>query len=218
MEVAEVERALDALEADGARRFDATGCDCARALLSRAEELGGEIARLLTLRAQAHVERLAQRLADARALARRELAASEQNLGLLPRARELLARSEIVPMRRTLRRLAVHPLTLATAAQRERLQRERQRRSGEYEQELAELVAALALARAVDVVPEDAGPYNPLRIASELLTRMRAVSPLYLTAQLNRLEELASLLELPELPAPAGRVLPRKRRVLKRGA
>ena len=69
-----------------------------------------------------------------------------------------------------------------------------------YEDSVAEMVASLSLARAVDVVPEDAGPYNPLRIASEALDRMRDISPLYLTVQLNRLEELATLLQRPELP------------------
>ena len=89
---------------------------------------------------------------------------------------------------------------------------ERRRETGEYEDALAEMVAALALARATDVVPEHAGPYNPLRIASELLARMGTVSPFYLTVQLNRLEELASLLSRPELPARPTRKLPRKRR------
>jgi hypothetical protein len=75
------------------------------------------------------------------------------------------------------------------------------------------MVASLALARAVDVVPEDAGPYNALRIASEALDRMREISPLYLTVQLNRLEELATLLALPELPHKEdAKVLPKKKR------
>jgi hypothetical protein len=88
-----------------------------------------------------------------------------------------------------------------------------------YEDSVADLVASFALARAVDVVPQDAGPYNALRIASDALDTMRAVSPFYLTVQLNRLEELASLLTLPDLPEkpkpqPS---LPAKRRGLKRG-
>jgi hypothetical protein len=83
------------------------------------------------------------------------------------------------------------------------VQTTRRRRQLAYEDSVARLVASLALARATDGVPADAGPYNPLRIASEVLDGMRAISPFYLTVQLNRLEELASLLSLPELPAPA---------------
>ena len=41
MDLAAVERALDALEAEGARLFDAPSCDCVRTLITRAEELGG---------------------------------------------------------------------------------------------------------------------------------------------------------------------------------
>ena len=88
----------------------------------------------------------------------------------------------------------------------------RKQRAVAYEDSVAALVASFALARAVDVVPEDAGPYNPLRIASTTLDRMREVSPFFLTVQLNRLEELASLLALPELPAPPEeKALPRKK-------
>lgn len=81
-----------------------------------------------------------------------------------------------------------------------------------YEDSVAALVASFALARAVDVVPEDAGPYNPLRIASSTLDRMREISPFFLTVQLNRLEELASLLALPELPVQVEeKILPKKK-------
>jgi hypothetical protein len=75
------------------------------------------------------------------------------------------------------------------------------------------MVASLALARASDGIPADAGPYNPVRIASEVLDRMRAISPFYLTVQLNRLEELASLLSLPELPSarPVSQPAPKRR-------
>jgi len=209
-----VERALDAVEAEGARMFDAPSCDCVRALLTRAEELGGRTGELLAERAHVHVERLAARLAAARADTEQRIATLEQQRGPLPLLRELAARGELARVRRALRKLAASPV--ATRIARASLPREPADEGvperPDYEGSLAELVASFALARAVDVVPEDAGPYNPLRIASELLERMRTVSPLYLTAQLNRLEELASLLALPELPSADTPTLPRKKR------
>lgn len=215
MELAAVERALDALEAAGARSFDAPACDCIRSLITRAEQLGGAAAPLLAIRAADHLARLEQRLSAARARAQHELELVESKRGPLPTAREALARGEVVRARRSLFKRISSPSrpirVLAVPAQ--------QRIVLEYDAAVAELVAAFALARADDVVPEDAGPYNPLRIASELLSRMRTVSPLYLTTQLNRLEELASLLELPELPGDGAKALPtRKRKALKKGS
>ena len=56
-----VEDALDALEARGARGYDAPACDCVRALLTRAEELGGGVGQLFIVRAEAHVVSLGER-------------------------------------------------------------------------------------------------------------------------------------------------------------
>jgi hypothetical protein len=77
-----------------------------------------------------------------------------------------------------------------------------ERSAFDYGSSLTDWVAAVALARAEDGVPEQAGPYNPLRIANDLLERIRQVSPIYLNAQLSWLEALASMLALPELPEP----------------
>ncbi|HEY6878484.1 MAG TPA: DUF2894 domain-containing protein [Polyangiales bacterium] len=204
MELAGVERALDALEARGARAFDAPSCDCVRTLITRAEKLEGKAAELLAQRAQVHVERLTQRFDRARSDTEQLLAAAEARHGAQATLRAAYERGELGNVRRALRKLGSmppRPLRIARSSG-----------ANDYESSLAELVAAFALARAVDVVPQDAGPYNPLRIASDLLERMRDVSPIYLTAQLNRLEELASMMALPELPEPASKTLPRKRR------
>ena len=219
MALAATECALDALEADGARLFDAPSCDCIRTLITRAEELGGQAAALLAVRAQAHLERLRTRFDVARSETARLIDDAELRLGALPKLRALLARGELATVRRKLRRLASEPAPLLDRPQLAKRREERQRGASDYEESLAELVASFALARAVDVVPEHAGPYNPLRIASDLLARMRTVSPLYLTSQLNRLEELASMMELPELPEPASKTLPKKKRgALKSGS
>jgi hypothetical protein len=200
--LAGVEQALDALEARGARAFDSASCDCVRSLITRGEALQGRAGELLAQRATAHVERLQLRFDKARADTDRSLGAAEREHGAQPKLRAALERGEIVAVRRALRKLGSAPPRAL------RIERDHK----EYEHSLAELVASFALARAVDVVPQDAGPYNPLRIASDLLERMRNVSPIYLTAQLNRLEELASMMALPELPEPTSKTLPRKRR------
>ncbi|MDB4971884.1 MAG: uncharacterized protein JWN48_225 [Myxococcaceae bacterium] len=208
--LSQVEHGLDALEGQGARLFDAASCDCVRTLITRAEEHGGRTGELLSERAQAHLDRLRERFEGARARAETHVDALEQQRGPLHKLRETLKNGDVTQVRRKLRRLASEPIK-AVASKLKRTT-ERPKHTADYEESLAELVASFALARALDVVPEHAGPYNPLRIASDLLTRMRTVSPIYLTAQLNRLEELASMMELPELPEQASKTLPRKKR------
>lgn len=218
-DTASVEQRLDALEARGARTYDAPACDCVRALLTRAEELGGGVAVRLRERAAAHLTSLETRFERDQRRVESALARSEQQLGEQPELRKRVERGELGFVSRRLRRLSALPPALvrvtaaapsapelrertasASARPSARPLSDRRRRIVAYEDSVAQLVAAFALARATDVVPSDAGPYNPLRIASELLDRMRAVSPFYLAVQLNRLEELGSLLSLPELP------------------
>ncbi|HEX5655939.1 MAG TPA: DUF2894 domain-containing protein [Polyangiales bacterium] len=203
MELADVERVLDALEARGARAFDSASCDCVRALITRGEALEDKARALLARRAQVHAERLTERFDKARIDTSRLLDSAERTHGAQSKLRAAFERGDLGTVRRALRKLGGLPPPATPL---------RKPDAHEYEDSLAEMVASFALARAVDVVPQDAGPYNPLRIASDLLERMRKVSPIYLTAQLNRLEELASMMALPELPEPASKTLPRKRR------
>lgn len=199
--LAQLESELQALEASGARAFDSASCDCVRTLITRAGALQPTGAQLLAARAQAHMARLRERFDRARERAEQRLEVAEDTFGALPTQRAALARGDVSTVRRSLRRFnSVPPRLAGSALARGDVERERGRRANEYEAALAELVTSMALARAVDVVPEHAGPYNPLRIASDLLARIRTVSPIYLTAQLKRLDELASMLSLPELP------------------
>ena len=241
-----VETTLDALEARGARGYDAPACDCVRALLTRAEELGGGVGPLLIARAEVHVASLGERFDRDSQRVRTRLDALGSSHAGSEQLHDMLQRGEITRVARTLRRIAVEPrsrvrplgtadslnasgahtsvpprasmpssrpsLSAAPGSVPPPTRSLRKQRAVAYEDSVAALVASFALARAVDVVPEDAGPYNPLRIASTTLDRMREVSPFYLTVQLNRLEELASLLALPELPAPPEeKALPRKK-------
>jgi Protein of unknown function (DUF2894) len=196
-------QALAALEQRGGRAYDAISCDCARALLERAQSSSPRAAELLIARAGVHVQRLSDRFERARARLQARIVAAEQDLGELPDERAACARGELVSAGRWLRRRACLPVAVR--------EREHAEQLDEYQSASNEWVAVSALARAVDVVPEQAGPYNPLRIASDLLERIRAVSPTYLNAQLSRLEQLASMLALPELPEPAAKPAPRKR-------
>lgn len=238
-DAARVEQLLDSLEAAGARGYDAEACDCVRALLTRAEELKGPVGERLVARAFVHVCALRDRYQQDQERVRARL----ESVDVEPEIREvlekLIARGELIRAARNLRRLAALPESARrsdslapseAASNRERPlsargaprggpRSDRRKRVVAYEDSVAALVASFALARAVDVVPEDAGPYNPLRIASETLDRIREVSPFYLTVQLNRLEELASLLALPELPHKLEeKALPKKKtRTLKGG-
>jgi hypothetical protein len=227
-EAKRVQAALDALEAQGARAYDAPACDCVRALLTRAEELGGATANILVGRAESHVESLRERFARDQERIAARVTALEERAGSHVELRQALERGELTRVARTVRRLAMRPVSkvvrpvsaspeLAPENAQPRESNDtrgtRRKRAMSYEDSVAELVASFALARAVDVVPEDAGPYNPLRIASETLDSMRALSPFYLTVQLNRLEELATLLALPELPQKQEeKALPKKKR------
>jgi hypothetical protein len=223
----QVEAELDALEARGARAYDAPACDCVRALLTRAEELGGATASILVGRAQSHVDSLRERFARDQQRVGARVQALEERAGTQLELRKALERGELTHVSRTARRLAMRPVSrmlrpLSAGHEPARSDEPaappdprgvRRKRAVSYEDSVAELVASFALARAVDVVPEDAGPYNPLRIASETLDSMRSLSPFYLTVQLNRLEELATLLALPELPAKQEeKALPKKKR------
>lgn len=211
---AEVVQALETLEAAGARSFDADGCDCIRALLTRATQLPERASALLTERAHAHLTGLDQRMQHARAQTERALDKLEQEHGELTEARGALARYELTALRRQLRRLALQPPAASTAL----VKTDRIACLQAFEASASELLASFAIARARDAVPEQAGPYNPLRIASDLLARIRDVSPIYLTAQLHRLDELGSMLTLPELPEPPSKIAAKKPgRALKSG-
>jgi hypothetical protein len=227
---AELRAALLELEARGARTYDAPACDCVHALLARADELGGGVATRLAQRAGAHLDALRTRFDADRTRVAERLSACEQERGEQADLRRLVASGDLVRAARRLRKLRVLPAAaprplavrqpsdrsysradarVATSFTRANAHVLRKRRVTAYEDSVAQMVATLAMARATDVVPEDAGPYNALRIASDALERMRAISPFYLAVQLNRLEELASLLTLPELPAseqPKGRL------------
>jgi hypothetical protein len=205
---AHVVHALETLETAGARNFDADSCDCIRALLKRATELDERAGSLLTARAHAHLTRLEERLERMRAQTARVLTRLEEEHGELPNARSALARCELLDLRRQLRRRALQP----PAANRSLVKTDRITCLQAFEASASELLASFAIARARDVVPEEAGPYNPLRIASDLLERIRDVSPIYLTAQLHRLDELGSMLSLPELPAPPSKIAAKKPR------
>lgn len=64
--------------------------------------------------------------------------------------------------------------------------------------------ATVALARAVDNVPEDPGPYNPQVLAARALAELAELAPAYTRAFIAELDELAPLDDLPPLPKTKG--------------
>jgi hypothetical protein len=210
---ADLESALAALEERGARAFDRDGCDLVRTLIVRGQALPPPADALMLERVRVHLARLGERYECALAQSRQGLEAAERIHGALPEQRKALERGEFRKLRHELRRLGRAP-----EAQRESPQHvfeQHQSSAGEYLAVAAELNAQFTVARAVDEVPLHAGPYNPLRIATELLSRIGAVSPTYLTAQLKRFDELAVLLTLPEpppIPRPTSSPPPKKAR------
>jgi hypothetical protein len=195
---ADVERALVALEKRGARAFDRDGCDLVGALIARGAELPRPADALLLERVRVHLTLLCERFERARERTAARLEDAERAHGPLPEQRAAFERGELRALRRELRRLDRGRSAYAGARR-----AERQRCAGAYDAALAELSAQFTVARAVDEVPAHAGPYNPLRIATDLLARIGAVSPTYLAVQLKRLDELAVMLTLPEPPSAA---------------
>jgi Protein of unknown function (DUF2894) len=200
---ADVERALDALEARGALAFDAVECACLRGLIARLDALNARAAALLLPRVRERLRRLGERFDTQRQQTGERLGAAEELQGELPQLRAAFERSELGRVRRTLRRLRSTPLRPRP--------NDHERRARQYETALGELAGSFTVAQAVDTVPAHSGPYNSLRIATELLACISAVSPIYLTAQLGRLEDLGRMLALPAAPEPTPSALASRR-------
>ncbi len=73
---------------------------------------------------------------------------------------------------------------------------------------VAEIRAPAATARAAAQVPEAAGPYNGAAVVARALDELLALAPAYVGSYVAWLEDLASLAELPERPAPRRRAPP----------
>jgi hypothetical protein len=190
----DLERALDELEARGARAFDAADCDCVRGLIARLNALDARASAVLLPRVRDRLRRLGERFEVQREQLAERLGAAEQLHGELPQLRAAFEQSELGRLRRRLRRLRSTPAR-PRACDHERCEHH-------YETALGELAGSFAVAQAVDTVPEHSGPYNSLRIATQLLACISAASPIYLTAQLGRLEDLGRMLTLPAVPEP----------------
>lgn len=208
---------------EGARAFDAPAVTLIENLLARADALGGAAGGLLRGRAMAYASRLEERLRTAK---RRASALSTRFLD--PRAHgddaetnptDTIRRAyaaAVLPPRPRRNETRVRTL-LAELAQRSPsrvggVDDEQARASFDslrlasalYRESLAEVAASVAVARAEDDVPKIAGPYNALAIAARALRRMHTLSPLYLRAQLARLETLAALEPLDAAPREDG--------------
>ena len=106
---ADIRAALLELEARGARAYDEPACDCVHALLLRADELGGGVARRLSQRARAHLDALRARFDSEQARVAERLAACEEQRGEQADLRRLVGSGELVRAARRLRKLRVLP-------------------------------------------------------------------------------------------------------------
>lgn len=207
MAPAELTSALDAFEARGGRSFDALECDFVRGLISHVNALPPGAAALLLPRAAERLQRLQERFDAHRDETNERLDIAEQLHGELPQLRAAVDRGDLSRVRRAVRRLYSTP-PRARANHHARCARV-------YDTAVTELLGSITVAQAVDTVPEHSGPYNSLRIATDLLACISAFSPIYLTAQLGRLEELARMLALPAPPEPPPPSKPAPRRSAK---
>ncbi|HSN97163.1 MAG TPA: DUF2894 domain-containing protein, partial [Candidatus Nanopelagicales bacterium] len=73
------------------------------------------------------------------------------------------------------------------------LTRLRDEAASSFRESLGSARAALAVARAVDRIPPAAGPYNPQALAARALQAAEALSPTYVRALLEELDDLAAL-------------------------
>jgi Protein of unknown function (DUF2894) len=83
-----------------------------------------------------------------------------------------------------------------------------------FRESLVSARAALAVARAADNVPEDAGPYNAQALSARALAAVERLSPLYLRALVAGLQDLGVVAAALE-PEPGG--APRKKAPARRG-
>lgn len=212
--LAQLEARLDSLTRSGAAAWDGPGVQLVRRLLDAAAGAEGELCAHLAERAGRHLERLAQAFSGGRTQAEAGLQ-ELLDLGVpdAPRLRAKLESGELLELqrlrRRHRRRSTAEP---SLANRRDELEARATARGitspGTLASPSAELLAAtlyrdalaganasLALARAAASVPEHAGHYNPVRVASRALEAL-GDHPAYLRAQLARLEVVALLKEL----------------------
>ncbi len=195
--------ALATLDADGVRAFDPAARALIGALLGRAEALGERAGKKLRARAEVRISLLGQAFASARARATNALSMLPGDAPSRPLLARALAAGDLTTVlfqaRRYVRRSGSD---LASAA---RLSKQSDA-AARYERSFSELFAALDVARALDTLPEAAGPYNALTLAARTLGELGSLSPAYLRAQVMRLEDLGALIGLPPAPSlPIGR-------------
>jgi hypothetical protein len=203
---------LEALRAAGAAAWDGPGLDFVVSLFTRAEALDGGARDLLLARAEARLASFEAAFRDARAEAESAVASLASDGVAVPADLEsALKQGDFANVRRLVRR-ARH--------EHERERRRSERRASteslgipvEHLHASAESArAVIAVARAVDNVPEAHGPYNPHVLAARALAAVADLSPAYARALVARLDDLAALDTL--LPAETRKSkAPRKRR------
>lgn len=199
---------LDRLAAEGARAFDPPAFRCVEVLLERARALGGGARERLEARAAARLDALSAALLRGRAdadAALGELAAA--GVDPPPEVKGALARGDLAEAAREARRRLrprLAPLFGRSSppgagprpgapGPRPWLARLREEAALSFRESLGAARATIAVARAVDRIPESAGPYNPQALAARTLQIAESLDLGYVRALLEELDDLAAL-------------------------
>ncbi|AKT35973.1 DUF2894 domain-containing protein [Chondromyces crocatus] len=191
-----LEHRLAQLGADGARGMDPPGFRFAEALLERAQALGGGAAARLLSRASARLDQLEAALVRKRGDAAAALKAlDDAGVEAPAEVQAALERGDLAEVTRAAHR-RLRPrvnLTPRETPKRPWLARLRDEAAVSFKESLGSARATLAVARAADRVPPNAGPYNPHAIAARTLLTAEGLSPAYVRALMDELEDLAAL-------------------------
>ncbi|EYF02356.1 DUF2894 domain-containing protein [Chondromyces apiculatus] len=189
-----LEGRLARLADEGGRAIDPPGFRFAEALLERARGLGGGAGARLLGRASERLDLLEaaflRRREEARAVMR---ALGEAGLETPEEVQVALDLGDLPEATRVARRHLRPRPAPREAPRRPWLARLREEAATSFQESVGTARATLAVARAADRVPPSAGPYNPQALAVRALLTAEGLSPAYVHALLEELDDLAAL-------------------------
>jgi len=195
------ERLADLAEAGG-ERFDPPGYAFVLSLLAKSEALQGPASQRLHDRAIAQLERQEARFEQGQERAQRELEALGKSqcdpTGHIARAYES---GDCLSVFRATRRHRPTPRQDECADNGTAATPSGDTPADRYRRAAAAVTTSLHLASTQAQVPEGAGPYNGDMLAARALLALESISESYLISLTERLDDLATLLALPDARA-----------------
>lgn len=207
---------LSELHAEGAAVYDGPGLRFIEALLERAHGLDGAVAERLEARAAARLSAFEAQMRAARAESEATLATltaadadpdgafaaahasgdfkrvAREASGALRRVR---AADPLLRLARLAAQAEAHGLIMPDAPEDAALAAD-QIAHALFRHAADQVRGTLTVARAVDRLPAEAGPYNPEALTARALAAMQALAPGWMRARLAALEDLAVLTTL----------------------